>query len=131
MMSEVPMTQTEKRPGPESRKAPRIPLELDVDFESDHNFYHGFAENISSGGLFIATYDHAEPGDTVDIKFRLPDSAHPIEVTCEVRWVRPYNPDTPDMQPGMGVRFANIRPADVLRIESFVREREPMFFDDE
>ena len=38
------------------RAAERFDLEVKVDLESDHNFYTGLTQNISSGGVFIATH---------------------------------------------------------------------------
>ena len=38
------------------RAAERFDLEVKVDLESDHNFYTGLTQNISAGGLFIATH---------------------------------------------------------------------------
>ena len=40
---------------PNVRAAERFDLEVTVDLESDHNFYTGLTQNISSGGVFIAT----------------------------------------------------------------------------
>ncbi len=37
------------------RASERFDLEVKVDLESDHNFYTGLTQNISAGGLFIAT----------------------------------------------------------------------------
>jgi len=86
--------------GLDKRKHNRIPLEVDVDFSSESNFYNGFAENISEGGLFVATWEVRKLGDRVALKFRLPDSTDLIECEGEVRWLREQNQDTPDVPPG-------------------------------
>ena len=117
--------------GIDLRRHNRIPMEADVDFSSESNFYNGFAENISEGGLFIATWQIGKVGDKVALKFRLPDSVDLIECEGEVRWLREQNPDTPDVAPGIGIRFVGMRPEQQRRVEEFIREREPLFFDDE
>lgn len=116
--------------GADKRQHSRVAVEVDVDFSSESNFYRGFVENISEGGLFVATYEHKKVGDRVTLKFRLPDSTEIIECAGEVRWIRVQNPDTPDVSPGLGVRFVDLSPSLQLRVEEFIREREPLFFDE-
>ena len=56
------------------RAAERFDLEVKVDLESDHNFYTGLTQNISSGGVFIATHHLRRIGDRITLKFTLPGS---------------------------------------------------------
>ena len=70
------------------RAAERFDLEVKVDLESDHNFYTGLTQNISSGGVFIATHHMRKIGDRITLKFTLPGSAKPLVVETEVRWIR-------------------------------------------
>lgn len=112
------------------RQHNRIPLEIDIDFASESNFYNGFTENISEGGVFVATYEQKGMGEKVSLKFRLPDSNETIECEGEVRWIREQNADTPDVSPGIGIRFINMSPSVQARVDEFIREREPLFYDD-
>ena len=57
------------------RASERFDLEVKVDLESDHNFYTGLTQNISSGGVFIATHHLRRIGDRITLKFTLPGSA--------------------------------------------------------
>ena len=54
------------------RASERFDLEVQVDLESDHNFYTGLTQNISAGGLFIATNVLRRIGDRITLKFSLP-----------------------------------------------------------
>ena len=38
------------------RRYPRHDVELEVTMESESNFYMGLTENLSEGGIFIATH---------------------------------------------------------------------------
>ncbi len=58
---------------PNVRAAERFDLEVTVDLESDHNFYTGLTQNISSGGVFIATHHLRRIGDRITLKFTLPE----------------------------------------------------------
>ncbi len=116
--------------GAERRRQRRIDVELTIDIESESNFYTGFSENISEGGVFIATHDYKPMGSRVNVRLALPDGGVPLDVECEVCWVREYNPVIPSMIPGMGLQFLNLSPWDHERVQAFVESlREPMFID--
>ena len=106
----------------------RAPLEIEVTVASDHNFYNGFSENISEGGLFVATHVPLPVGRSIDVEFTLPSAPRPIRVACVVCWIRPYREDS-DVPAGMGLRFADLTAEDEALIAAFVRKREPIFYD--
>ena len=94
------------------RASERFDLEVKVDLESDHNFYTGLTQNISAGGVFIATHHLRSIGDRITLKFTLPGSDKTVAVETEVRWIR-ENTRAPERRrrgTGMGVRFINLSP---------------------
>ncbi|HUT77346.1 MAG TPA: TIGR02266 family protein [Polyangia bacterium] len=110
------------------RHVQRVAIEADIGFQSDSNFFTGFSEDISTGGIFIATFDDRPIGSKMTINFTLPDG-HLVSALGVVRWIREYNDTTPDVQPGMGVQFTALADDDRGRINSFLERREPLFFD--
>ena len=104
--------------------------EIELSRESDHNFYTGFTENISSGGLFVATRDLKPIGTVMEISFSLPNFGTKITTRAEVRWQRLEQPHA-DSMPGIGVRFLDIDPAATHAINAFLGERDSLFYDDE
>jgi uncharacterized protein (TIGR02266 family) len=114
------------------RAAERFDLEVKVDLESDHNFYTGLTQNISSGGLFIATHHIRKIGDRITLNFTLPGNPNPVVVETEVRWIRE---NTALMrahgESGMGVRFINLSPEAQKAIDAFLGSRESLYYDDE
>lgn len=112
------------------RVNPRYAVELDVTMSSEHNFYAGFAENISTGGLFIATHLLRPAGEKFEISVNLPGCPEPIRGMGEVRWVREYSEES-NTPPGMGIRFVSLSPGAVEAIDTFLRDRQPLFYDDE
>src|SRR5215510_9686160 len=91
------------------RASERFDLEVKVDLESDHNFYTGLTQNISAGGLFIATHHLRKIGDRITLKFTLPGSAKTVAVETEVRWIRENSAlMRAGGTTGMGVRFINL-----------------------
>jgi uncharacterized protein (TIGR02266 family) len=111
------------------RRAPRFPLRVEISYESDHNFFNGFTENISHGGIFIATHSPKKLGETVELTFTLPGINLPLHIEGRVQWVRDYNPSAPDSIPGMGVEFVDLGEKEKIVVEAFIRHREPIFFD--
>lgn len=117
-------------PDPDHRREhSRFHVDLDVTVGSDHNFYAGFAENLSSGGVFIATHKLKPTGSKVELSINLPDGIT-LQADGEVRWVRVFN-ELSDTPPGMGVKFTDLSSASLAIIQSFLARREPLFFDDE
>lgn len=112
------------------RVHPRYGVDLDVSMSSEHNFYAGFAENISSGGLFIATHVSKPVGERLAISVNLPDGGGAIRCTGEVRWVRLYSEQS-NVPPGLGLRFLDLAPEDAAKIDAFLKDREPLFYDDD
>jgi len=128
---ESPYARREVQPnGAERRVNRRVPLEAEIGVYSDSNFYTGFTQDISAGGLFVATYDLHPIGTSVEVEFALPDG-HQLKVKGIVRWLRDPIEDTPGVFPGMGVQFAGLSPQDQQAIEEFIANRPPMFFDDD
>ena len=114
------------------RAAERFDLEVKVDLESDHNFYTGLTQNISSGGLFIATSAIRKIGDRITLKFSLPGTTDTLAVETEVRWIRENSAlHKVEGATGMGVRFVNLSPAAAATIQKFVESRDSLYYDDE
>jgi uncharacterized protein (TIGR02266 family) len=114
------------------RASERFDLEVKVDLESDHNFYTGLTQNISAGGVFIATHHIRKIGDRITLKFSLPGSDAPLAVETEVRWIRENSAlHRVDGASGMGVRFINLSPEASAAISAFLEARDSMFYDDE
>jgi uncharacterized protein (TIGR02266 family) len=104
--------------------------EIELSNESEHSFYTGFTENISSGGLFVATRDLKPIGTVMEISFSLPGSGVKITTRCEVRWQRLEQPNA-DSMPGIGLRFLDIDATAAEAINTFIGTRGSLFYDDE
>ena len=112
------------------RECARYKVDLDVSLGSEHNFYSGFAENISAGGVFVATHLVKPVGECMEISINLADSGTMVRGVGEVRWVREYN-EASDTPPGMGIRFIELAAGAEGVIQSFLATRDPLFFDDD
>ncbi|MBW2276948.1 MAG: TIGR02266 family protein [Deltaproteobacteria bacterium] len=118
----------DKLPEDPRRSLQRVAIEADIGFQSDNNFFTGFSEDISAGGIFIATFDLRPIGSPMMISFTLPDGRL-VSADGVVRWLREYNETTPNVEPGMGVQFTTLNKNDEEAINSFLEQREPLFYD--
>lgn len=103
----------------------RVFVEADIGLLSDSHFYTGLSQDLSSGGVFIATYQPKPPGTEVGLYFALPDG-HVVEAKGVVRWTREGGGETP---PGMGIAFQELSAVDLEAIQRFCESRAPMYHD--
>jgi two-component system chemotaxis response regulator CheY len=94
------------------RKAPRIPIKLEVSYSDGEQFTEytaGYTLNMSVGGLFLETTSPLSPGVELKLKFSFPESDDLIMCRGRVAWVNslqsPVNKNHP---PGMGVAFVDL-----------------------
>ena len=114
----------------ERRESTRRSVRVGVTLTSDSNLYVGFTDNISEGGLFVATHEILEIGEEVRLSFELPDSDDRIEVDGEVRWHREVSDAEQGIYPGYGVQFTGLSDEDKTKLQRFLEQREPMFHPD-
>jgi uncharacterized protein (TIGR02266 family) len=104
----------------------RVYVEVEIGLTTESHIYTGLSHDVSTGGVFVATYELARPGTLVTLYFVLPDG-HVVNAEGVVRWTRDASGDAP---PGMGVAFVNISPESLGHIASFCASRPPLYFDD-
>ncbi len=106
----------------EQRGAKRVPVKVQVDWEKEGNFLFENATNISEHGIFIETRDPMPPGTRINLQFKLPDAPGKIEVLGEVIWTNPVRPGhVENPNPGMGIRFVNLKEIDKDTILSLIK----------
>ncbi len=115
------------RPNEERRHSPRKKLEAEISLHSASHFYQGFSEDLSDGGVFVATYQSIPLESVVQVVFELPSGVR-ISTSGRVAWVREGSEAHP---PGVGVAFGTLSNAERDAILDFVRERPPLFYDAE
>jgi uncharacterized protein (TIGR02266 family) len=112
--------------GAERRTKARVPIETEVSLESDSQFFTGLTGNLSSGGVFVATYKPLPVGSRVVMKLTLPDGE--LQAKGTVRWSRDASSGA---APGVGVAFDDLEPAAAERIAKFCELRAPLLHDAE
>lgn len=120
-----PMPIADRQSWTEARRESRQVLELEVGLFSESNFFVGVTENLSSGGVFVATYAQEPIGARVEIALKL-GSGEKLRVKGLVKWHRGASPEG---WPGMGVQFESLSADDEETIRKFLALRAPMLYE--
>lgn len=105
---------------------------------SPSNFYTGLAggDVVASGGLFVATYQVPKVGEKVLLKISMP-GGYEFLAKAKVAWTRDVatslNPGSARGiagAPGFGAQFCEITDEGWRLIQRYVRNREPLFYED-
>lgn len=96
---------------------------------SEHLLWSDLSLDITSGGVFVATFHPLPVGTTVHLLLMMEGDPLPIAAEGVVRWTRPHR-DGSDGVAGAGIAFTKIDPRSLERLVVFAREvREPMMFE--
>ncbi len=102
------------------RSHDRFDVEWAVDCVADDTFLYASIANISAMGIFVRTTDPRTVGSKLVLAFE-PPSYEPFKLEGEVAWINPLRPDGDNLNPGMGVRFVNLRSDDRERLVEVIR----------
>lgn len=87
-----------------TRKHPRHEAVFKISYQDVHQLVD-YTENLSEGGVFIATEKQFEPGSEIAFELSFPGLVKPIRLTGEVIWRRPPESLDEVRPPGIGVRL--------------------------
>jgi uncharacterized protein (TIGR02266 family) len=131
----APSGQPQGKPATPSVPVPAPPatgnaqvINAELGAHSVTNFYKGLSGNdiVDHGGLFVSTYVSPKIGTPIRLKVSLP-GGYEFEANATVKWVREQGGDAP---PGFGAHFTGITPEARQLVYRYVRNREPLFYDD-
>src|SRR5882724_8734906 len=108
-MAKVRATTAEPVTGSDRRAAPRVLVDLQVDYGLEDNYLFAYITDISATGIFVRTTTPEQQGTHLNLRFTPGEGEDEIEVEGEVIWVNPFRPGAPDsINPGMGIRFVGL-----------------------
>jgi uncharacterized protein (TIGR02266 family) len=93
----------DKGSGVERRQHNRAPMMLKVATRDTPTMLHVFTENVSQGGVFIATTEEFSVGEEVDFEISFPGLLDPIPMKGLVKWSRKAL--SLDEPAGIGIEF--------------------------
>lgn len=117
---------SQEKSADDRRTHTRIRLEAEITGRSVTNFFTGFTEDISEGGLFIATLCPPVVGTRIDVAVKISEGDFMLLVG-EVMWHRGQGSDVD----GCGVRFVGLSDSQLDALRDLLKrmDREPLFYD--
>jgi type IV pilus assembly protein PilZ len=111
----------EERRGHDRREHERVLVHIEVDYKCDDTFLFAYITDLSAMGIFIRTSVPHPPGTRLNLHFA-PAGSAPMDIEGEVVWTNPNRPGKGEnLNPGMGVQFVDLTPAQRDQIMSLVR----------
>jgi len=102
------------------RSYDRFDVEWSVDCVADDTFLFASITNISAMGIFVKTTEPKRVGTRLTLTFE-PPGYEPFKLDGTVAWINPVRSNGDNPNPGMGVRFVNLRPEDRERLVEVIR----------
>jgi type IV pilus assembly protein PilZ len=109
----------ERRTGRERREHRRVMVSMEVDYSCDNTFLFAYITDLSAMGIFIQTSAPHPPGTSLNLRFQ-PAGGPQLDVEGRVIWVNPARKHD-SINPGMGVQFVDLTPAQREQIKALVR----------
>ena len=124
-------------PSPSELAQQQVPEEDVAEYEAElsatsvSNFFLGLtgSDVLDSGGIFIATSHLPEIGKRVRLNVALP-GGYSIRALGVVRWLRESSQDVDGAPPGFGAQITQLSDDGHRLVKRFVRNREPLLYDD-
>ncbi len=104
-------------------------ISVELGAHSESNFYKGLSGNdvIDHGGIFVATYKIPKIDAAVALRVLLPGDLE-FHADAVVQWIRETR--SGDSEPGFGAKLTRISAEGRQLVYRYVKNREPMFYDD-
>jgi type IV pilus assembly protein PilZ len=103
------------------RSAARVEVTWSVDCKTEDTFLYAAITNISEMGIFVRTTEPLAVGTNVTLRFAPSLAIEPFVLSGTVQWVNTVKPFHDNPNPGMGIRFSRLSPADRERIVEAIR----------
>jgi CRP/FNR family cyclic AMP-dependent transcriptional regulator len=104
-----------------SRRGGRVEKTLALKFQSRQQFLDAHTGNISRGGLFIQTRKPLAVHERFRLKLQVPGVERPLEIKCQVAWIKERTSNKDTKPAGMGVTFCEMSAKDSKVLEEYLK----------
>jgi len=105
----------------QKRESVRVPLDLNVNFESRGEVRRCLMKNLSAGGIFVATESPLPIGTPFNVRIHIEKTGEEVELPGEVVSVG-ASADLSEAKHGMGIRFVHLTEAQARLVEELSEE---------
>lgn len=111
----------ERRSGADRRQFERVLVDWAVDYRASDTFLFAYISDISAMGIFVRTPNPEPAGTRLNLRFS-PPGGQLVELEAQVIWINPpRDDDEQGRQPGMGLQFVDLSPAQREQVLRLVR----------
>jgi type IV pilus assembly protein PilZ len=105
---------------PERRANDRVPLRIQIQYQTADQFFQDYIQNLSIGGIFIETSSPLKVGTRLKVQFCLPEIQK--EILADGMVVRKVDVRSKDPRlPGMGIQFSDLNSRDKRILDEYIR----------
>jgi len=119
MLPRATLKETKSISPAERRRFERKRVTVSVDLRGENQFYAGLTENISEGGLFVATAAPFHIGEELDVRLAMKGRLGNQVIRTRVAWIRPDSDG--GLPPGMGLEFVELSKGAHTQIREFIK----------
>lgn len=104
------------------QRGTRVPCYTQVTIHDEDDVYYGMTGDISTGGVFVATFDRLPEKGEIRLSFTLPEAGSaPIVADGRVVWLNSKRePVSGDIPEGFGLEFTSISYEQLSAIKAFI-----------
>jgi len=106
----------------QNRESERVQKTLSLTFKTPQAFVNAFTSNLGTGGLFIKTENPLGEGERFALKMQHPGLSLPVQMECEVVWIRKPGMGAERGPAGMGVKFCEMTEKDNQVLKKYLAE---------
>jgi uncharacterized protein (TIGR02266 family) len=110
--------------GGERRRERRVPVQIQIQYESADGFFQDYIRNLSLGGIFIETEKPLPENTRLKVEFCLPEMADPITadgIVVHTLRVGQKKQKKDNSVSGMGIRFSDLESSSKQVLESYLQ----------
>ena len=105
----------------ERRRSRRVPVEIQIRYETADGFFQDYIRNLSLGGIFIQTPQPLPMNTKLKVQFSLPDMPVPIVADGVVVHTLRVGQAKNASACGMGIKFAELEPSSKQELEAYLQ----------
>lgn len=108
---------------PGNREHDRLPITLEVNYNTEMEFLNSTTRNLCVGGMFIHTNYPLPEGTEMNVKFSIPEISVEFSSAAKVVWAAISSQKGDEEESGMGINFINLSEEKCKKIEQFIEHK--------
>ncbi len=108
---------------PTKRQHDRLPITLEVNFNTELEFLNSATRNICIGGMFIHTLYPLPEGTEMNVRFSIPEISIEFSSAAKVVWAATPSQGDQEEESGMGINFINLSKEKCKKLEEFIESK--------